>query len=197
VPLLIGSGNVLVDGESRLEAAKLLGLAAAPCIRVDHLTEGEQRLLRLAVNRLGEKGSWDIAELEAEFKELIILDAPIELSGFGADEIDQLVIGEVDAATEVGELEPGSAAKAVAQVGDIFRLGPHRLICGDATDPATIEMVMQGDVARMVFTDEPFNVQIGGHVTGGTHREFVMASGEMTLSSLNSIESGLRLCCPI
>jgi DNA modification methylase len=68
----------------------------------------------------------------------------------------------------------------VAQVGDIFRLGPHRLICGDSTDPATIEMLMRGDVARMVFTDEPFNVQIGGHVTGGTHREFVMASGEMT-----------------
>jgi ParB-like chromosome segregation protein Spo0J len=81
----------VIDGEARLEAAKLLCLASAPCIRVDHLDENEQRLLRLAVNRLGEKGNWEIGELQAEFQELIILDAPVELSGFGSDEIDQLV----------------------------------------------------------------------------------------------------------
>jgi hypothetical protein len=71
-------------------------------------------------------------------------------------------------------------ASAIAQVGDLFLLGPHRLICGDATDPALVKQLMRIDVARMVFTDEPFNVAIGGHVTGGDHREFVMASGEMT-----------------
>jgi hypothetical protein len=86
VPLLIGQDNMVIDGELRLAAARQLGLASVPCIRVDHLNESEQRLLRLAVNRLGEKGSWDIAELEAEFKELIIAEAPIELSGFGSDE---------------------------------------------------------------------------------------------------------------
>jgi ParB-like chromosome segregation protein Spo0J len=67
---------MVIDGESRLAAARQLGLASVPCIRVDHLNESEQRLLRLAVNRLGEKGSWDIAELEVEFKELIIAEAP-------------------------------------------------------------------------------------------------------------------------
>src|ERR1035441_3328090 len=72
VPLLIGKDNVVIDGDSRLEAAKLLGLSSVPCIRVDHLDETEQRLLRLVVNRLGEKGVWDVGELEAEFKELII-----------------------------------------------------------------------------------------------------------------------------
>ena len=66
VPLLIGKDNVVVDGNSRLEAAKLLGLSSVPCIRVDHLDETEQRLLRLAVNRLGEKGIWDISELESK-----------------------------------------------------------------------------------------------------------------------------------
>src|SRR5215469_6835947 len=70
--------------------AKLLGLSSVPCIRVDHLDETEQRLLRLAVNRLGEKGTWDLGELEAEFKELIIADAPIEISGFDADEVEQV-----------------------------------------------------------------------------------------------------------
>jgi DNA modification methylase len=76
--------------------------------------------------------------------------------------------------------EPLPEASAIARVGDLFRLGSHHLICGDATDPAAVRRLMRTDVARMVFTDEPFNVAIGGHVTGGEHREFVMASGEMT-----------------
>src|SRR3954452_6361841 len=151
-----------------------------PCIRVDHLNATEQRLLRLAVNRLAEKGTWDLEELKAEFNELIIEDAPIELSGFGFDEVDHLVIGDNDEATEEGALEPPAERSAVARVGDLFHLGPHRLICGDSSDPEVVRRVMQTDVARMIFTDEPFNVAIGGHVTGGEHREFVMASGEMT-----------------
>ena len=180
VPLLVGKDNVVVDGDSRLEAAKLLGLSSVPCIRVDHLDETEQRLLRLAINRLGEKGSWDIGELEAEFKELIISDAPIEISGFGSDEIDQIVIGGDDDGYEASDLAPLPGASAIARVGDLFLLGSHRLICGDATDSAVVKRLMRTDVARMIFTDEPFNVAIGGHVTGGDHREFVMASGEMT-----------------
>src|SRR5215216_5682200 len=113
VPLLVGKDNVVVDGDSRLEAAKLLGLSSVPCIRVDHLDETEQRLLRLAVNRLGEKGSWDIGELEAEFKELIIADAPIEISGFSSDD-DQVVIGEDEDGCETCDLAPLPGASAIA-----------------------------------------------------------------------------------
>jgi DNA modification methylase len=180
VPLLVGKDNVVVDGDSRLQAAKLLGLSSVPCIRVDHLDETEQRLLRLAVNRLGEKGFWDVGELEAEFKELIIADAPIEISGFGSDEIDQLVIGANEDGCEIGDLAPSPGLPAIARVGDLFLLGPHSLICGDATDPATIRRLMHTDVARFVLTDEPFNVAIG--LTGGEHRELVMASREMSQS---------------
>ena len=79
VPILIGKNNVVIDGEVRLEAAKLLGLDRAPCLRIDHLSEEEQRLLRLAVNRLGEKGQWNLEELKIEFEELILADAPIEI----------------------------------------------------------------------------------------------------------------------
>ena len=68
----------------------------------------------------------------------------------------------------------------MAQAGDLFLLGSHRLLCGDATDPAVIKWLMRTDAARMVLTDEPFNVAIGGHVSRGERREFVMASGEMT-----------------
>jgi ParB-like nuclease domain len=161
VPLLIGKDNVVVDGDSRLQAAKLLGLSSVPCIRVDHLDETEQRLLRLAVNRLGEKGFWDVGELQAEFKELIIADAPIEISGFGADEIDQ-IIGNEDGG-EADDLAPLPGAPAIARVGDLFLLGPHHLICGDATDPAVVRRLMRTDVARMVLTDEPLAAATRGN----------------------------------
>ena len=92
-PLLIGKDNDVINGEIRLEAAKLLGLSRVPCVRVDHLSAQEQRLLRLALNRLSEKGRWDLDELKIEFEELILEDASIEITGFALSEIDQIVIG--------------------------------------------------------------------------------------------------------
>jgi hypothetical protein len=134
----------VIDGETRLEAARQLGLSSVPCIRVDHLDAAEQRLLRLAVNRLAEKGTWDIEELKAEFEELIIEDAPIELSGFSLDEVDHLLIGDDVEATEQGSLKPAPGQRPVARVGDLFQLGLHQLICGDASDPDLVQRLMQG-----------------------------------------------------
>ena len=134
----------------------MLGLSSVPCIRVDHLNETEQRLLRLAVNRLGEKGAWDVGELKAEFEELIIADAPIEITGFGLDEIDDITTADDDnAVSEADEFAALPGGSAIAQVGDLFLLGPHRVICGNAADPDLVSRLMQSDVARMVFTDAP------------------------------------------
>ena len=181
VPILIGKNNLVIDGEARLEAAKLLGLDRAPCVRIGHLSEDEQRVSRLAANRLGEKGQWNLDELKIEFEELILADAPIEISGFSLDEIDQIVIGDELDVAEQGPLEPDPRAAAVARLGDHFQLGPHQLICGDATDPTVLTRLMDGaPPARLILTDEPYNVKIAGHVTGGDHREFAMASGEMS-----------------
>jgi hypothetical protein len=94
--------------------------------------------------------------------------------------VDQVLIGENEDGYEAGDLVPLPGASAIARVNDLFLLGSHFLICGDATDPAVVRLLMRTDVARMVLTDEPLNVAIGGHVTGGDHREFVMASGELT-----------------
>ena len=133
-----------------------------------------QRLLRLAVNRRGEKGSWDLDELEAEFNELIIADAPIEISGLGADEVEQLINEVYEDGQEAVDVVP-TAGSAIARPGDLFRLGAHGLICGDASDPAVIRRLMENDVARFVFTHEPFDVAFGGEVTG-------CKSGQMTES---------------
>ena len=85
------------------------------------------------------------------------------------------------ASLEEGPLEPNPSAAAVAKVGDVFQLGPHHVICGSATEPKTLRRLTHGDdPVRLVFTDEPYNVRISGHVTGGAHREFAMASGEMS-----------------
>src|SRR6516225_3970582 len=180
-PFLIDEQNTVLDGVVRVEAAKLLGLTYIPCIRADHLTAPERRLVRMALNRLSEKGSWNLDELKVELEELVLEDAPIEITGFSMPEIDQIIIGDEPASVETGPLAPAPDAKPTVQVGDIFALGKHRIICGDATDPAVFEILMSDkEKTRLILTDEPYNVPVAGHVTSGAHREFLMASGEMT-----------------
>ena len=137
VPLLVGRDNEIIHGEVSCEAAKQLGLDRLPCVRIGHLSPEEQRVLRLAVNRLAEKGEWDLDALKIEFEELIVTDAPVEISGFTLDEIDQIILGDGADGLEQGPLEPDSAT-AVARVGDIFQLAAHRIVCGDATDPSVL-----------------------------------------------------------
>jgi DNA modification methylase len=180
-PILIGRDTLVLDGAARVEAARCLGLERVPCVRIEHLSDDEQRVLRLAVNRLGETGSWNLETLKIEFEELVLSDAPIEISGFSLDEIDQIVLSDDAGGLEKGPLEPDPFATPMSKLGDIFQLGPHRIACGDATDPEMLRRVLgDGEVARLVLTDEPYNVRIVGNVTKSRHREFAMASGEMS-----------------
>jgi ParB-like chromosome segregation protein Spo0J len=112
-PVLIDERNTVLDGVVRVEAAKLLSLPHIPCIRAEHLNPSEHRLVRIALNRLSEKGSWNLDELKLELEELILEDAPIEITGFSMPEIDQIVIGEEPAAVETGPLEPEPDAKPI------------------------------------------------------------------------------------
>ena len=95
-------------------------------------------------------------------------------------EVDQIIIGDEPALTETGPLAPEPDARPVAQIGDIFAIGKHRIICGDSTDPRSLEALMSDDKARLILTDQPYNVSIADHVTSGDHREFLTASGEMS-----------------
>jgi len=182
VLVLVGAGGLVLDGWIRVEAAKSLGLDHAPCLRIDHLSGTEQRLLRLAVNRLGEKGEWNLDELKVEFTELVFEDAPIEIVGFDAAEIDHIVLDDVEV-VESGPLAPGpTTSVATSRRGDVFALGPHKLMCGDAASSDDLAKLMEDcSSARLILTDEPYNVPIAGHVSG-SHREFIMGSGEMSNS---------------
>jgi DNA modification methylase len=182
-PLLVGKDNLVIDGEARLDVARQLGFVTVPCIMIGHLSKAELRVLRLAINRLSEKGEWDVNALKLEVEELIILEAPVNIIGFSPGEIDQILLDHETVPIEKGPLEPDRATNPVTRLGDVFQVGDHRLICGDATKSETYQALF-GDQpqakAQLIFTDEPYNVKISGHVSGGDHREFAMASGEMS-----------------
>jgi DNA modification methylase len=180
VPVLVDEDGRVLDGWARVEAARQTGIRLLPCVVADHLTAAERRLLRLAINRLGETGRWDLGELKLELNELILEDMPLEISGFSELEIDQITLDEEPEAAEEGPLEPDPVLEAIARPGDIFALGRHRIACGDARDPDLLARLMDGTQARLVLTDVPYNVPIRGHVSGQNHREFAMASGEMS-----------------
>ena len=158
-----------------------------PTIRLEDLTENEIRAYVIADNKLAENAGWDRELLAIELQGLIEidLDFDITITGFEMAEID-ILIGELDtdeeedSADDVPEVSDGPP---VTRPGDIWCIGNHRLICGDSTDPKVYVRLLEGAEAQMVFTDPPYNVAIDGHVSGlgkVKHREFAMASGEMT-----------------
>ena len=186
-PILIDASNTILAGHGRVEAARLLGLAEVPCVRLEHMSAEEKRAYVLADNKLALNAGWDEEILAEELKELLAvdLDFDIGLTGFTVAEIDSLVDGLEP--EEPGDPEedrlPEDDGEARCRPGDIWQLGPHRLICGSSLDERTVVALMAGEKARMVFTDPPYNVPIDGHVGGlgkVRHREFAMASGEMT-----------------
>ncbi len=181
-PILIDPDGRIVDGVLVAQVLKDEGYTEAAVVVVTGRSPDELRLIRLALNRLPQDAGWNKALLAKEFRELIDLSFDLELTGFDAVEIDMSLAIDEPGAGEVEDAPPEPAAgPAVAQVGDLWRLGEHRLVCGDARDPAALARLMDGRQARMMFTDPPYNVAINGFVAGrGRHREFSMASGEMS-----------------
>jgi DNA modification methylase len=184
-PVLIDGSNQVLAGHGRVEAAKLLGLEHVPTLRIEHLTDAEKRAYVIADNKLAEKAGWSDEILKIELQELINLDFDVELTGSSAGEIDVLLDGEdadgEDADDALPPVRPDCGA--VTRLGDCWRAGDHLLVCGDARDEATYRRLMSGERARYCITDSPYNVPIDGHATGlgrTHHREFAMASGEMT-----------------
>lgn len=182
VPVLINAEDKIVSGNGRLEAARSLGMATVPCIRISHLDDSALRVFAIAENQLGQLAGWDTETLKIELQELssIELGFSLELTGFSAAKIDSLILGG-DSGADAGDRIPEVQQEPVSRLGDLWLLGDQRLYCGDATASASFEVLMAGERARVVITDPPYNVAIDGHVTGGgKHGEFVMASGEMT-----------------
>ncbi len=187
-PVLIDRHAEILAGHGRVEAARKLGLETVPCVRLEHLDEAQKRAYILADNRLAEKAGWDREILAIELQHLTTIDVDFDvtLTGFEMGEVD-LLLGagqDTEAKADPADAVPAVATGvAVTRPGDIWQIGHHRLICGDALAPETYARLLAGERAQMVFTDPPYNVKIDGHVSGlgaAKHREFALASGEMS-----------------
>ena len=188
VPILVDRHDNIISGHGRLLACAELGLAEVPTLCLDHLTPAQARAFMIADNRLTEIGTWDDRLLAKQLKELSVqgLDFALEVTGFEMGEIDLRIASleeplepEDDPADMVLDVPIG---QPLSKIGDDWILGPHRVLCGNALDPAAFAALMGEERAAMIFTDPPYNVPIDGHASGlGAihHRPFPMASGEM------------------
>lgn len=187
VPILIDDTGVIIAGHGRVEAAKFLGLVEVPAILVKDLSEAQKRAFMLADNKLATLAGFDRERLAIEIPELTQLliaeDLDITITGFDIPEIDQLAVDfaelTADPAEETLRLPTGPS---VTKPGEIWLLGKHRLMCGNARIVSDIDRLMNGSRAAMAFLDPPYNVRVSNVVGRGTikHREFSEASGEMT-----------------
>ncbi len=189
-PVLVDAGGGVIAGHGRIEAAKLLGITHVPTIRIDHMTEAQKRAYIIADNRLAEIAGWDreLLALELQFLTNLELEFDATVTGFESPDIDVL-IQELDldrAGNEADEIpDIDRLAPPVSRLGDLWLLGEHRLLCADAMKQDPFSRLLQDAKAQMIFTDPPYNVRIDGNVCGlGAikHREFEMASGEMSES---------------
>ena len=182
MPVLIDEANVILSGHGRVEAAKQLKLASIPVRVASGWSASDKRAYVIADNKLALLSTWDLTLLKGEIEILIAEDFAIETTGFSTGEIDLMF--EDPGASDPGDLQPEDVAEEViSRPGDLWRLGDHRLLCGDALVPASYETVLASENAQMAITDPPYNVRIDGHAGGlgkVKHKEFAMASGEMS-----------------
>lgn len=182
-PILIDDQHVLIAGHGRLEAAKSLGHEHVPSIMVQGLSEAKKRALMLADNKIAANAGWDRGILKQELEELINLDDfAIELTGFEPPEIDQLLLDMEDNSADPADICPDAPGDAISRQGDLWLLGEHRLLCGDARDAEHLDRLCGAERVSMAFLDPPYNVRVADIVGRGKtkHNEFAMGSGEMT-----------------
>lgn len=178
-PILVDARGAVIAGLARIAAAKTLGRTHAPAIRVEHLSEDEIRAYRIADNKLAEGADWDLDTLRIEIGELVELDFDMEAIGFEIGEIDVLLDDGADEEPAV----PETPDVPVTRLGDVWHIGPHRLVCGDSLKAETYDVLLGAETVDAVFTDAPYNVPVDKHISGLgkiKHREFAMASGEMS-----------------
>ena len=174
-PILAGSDGIIVAGHGRLAAAQKLGLTIVPVVVLDHLTPTQRRALVIADNRIAENAGWDDAMLRIELEALQLEGFDLDITGFDADALAELIAGDEpdnegqtdeDAVPEIGETP-------ISRPGDVWIMGQHRLLCGDATDPASYDTLLGTERVAMIFQDPPYNVDYANSPKDklrGTHR---------------------------
>jgi DNA modification methylase len=160
VPCLVDERGVLIAGHGRLLAARKLGLADVPVIRLDHLTDAQARAFRIADNQIAVNAGWDDATLSTELARLKEDGVDLELLGFPESEFDRLLDGLGGGSGASGDEDdvPEPPVDPVTRSGDLWLLGTHRLLCGDATVANDVERLLGGAVPHLMVTDPPYGV---------------------------------------
>lgn len=186
-PILTDEQKNVIAGHGRLLGALELELKDVPVIVTTDLTDAEKRALALADNRIAANAGWDRKILAAEFRHLAALlpeiNLDISITGFDPAEIDALAVDFTDPEQDpADEIPTPDSSKAISKTGDLWVLGEHRLLCGDACSDSDLRQLMGRKRGAMVFADTPYNIRIGAAVGRGKtkHREFASASGEMS-----------------
>lgn len=195
-PILVDASGAIIAGHGRLLAAKSLGMVDVPTIALPHLSEAQKRSLRIADNKIALGAGWDLDLLKLELSELAVIDVDFDLTitGFSGGEIDVILKGQPDPEDDI---VPAVPVTPRSRPGDIWILGEHRVGCGDGRDLGFLQAVVgEGAKVDSAFLDPPYNVRINGHANAkGRHREFAMASGEMSEAAFRGFLSETLGAC--
>lgn len=157
-PIVIDEGNEIINGHTRMLAAKKLGLTKVPCILADDLSDEEKKAFRLADNKTSELAEWDFDLLNSELEELTEMDLDFDMSDFGFEELEELEDIEV----VEDDYSPDEEIIYKTKAGDVWLLGNHRLMCGDSTKQNDVDKLMNGIKADLLLTDPPYNINYQG-----------------------------------
>lgn len=158
-PILVGEEGDVVAGHGRLAAARLLALEEVPVIQLAGLTEFQRRQLMLADNRIALNAGWDIEMLHLELKDLSMMGADLSVLGFTAQDLATALNSGVTVGLADENETPEPAETTVSSLGEIWCLGPHRIACGDSTDPAIVSALLDGVKPQLMVTDPPYGVE--------------------------------------
>lgn len=196
-PVLVDHDGRILAGHGRVAAAMQLGMREVPVLCIGDLSPAERKAYALADNKIALNAGWDQELLAFELQELIEIDFEVELTGFSLAEIDFTLDAAKNSSPDGHDAPedciPPMAEEAVTRPGDIWLLGRHRLLCGDARSSSDLELLMGSRRADIIFTDPPYNVPIDGHVCGLgriRHRDFAMGTGEMSAAQFSDFLAG-------
>jgi DNA methylase/ParB-like nuclease domain len=190
-PVLIDRDNSIIAGHGRVQAAKSIGMLQVPTICLENLDPNQVRAFILADNKLAELAGWDKKILAIELQHLLTLDETFDLTvtGFQIAEVDLILQEGAGEELQEDVVDVDETKPAVTRLGDLWHLGKHRVLCGNALEEAYYQRSMGKKRAKLIFADVPFNLRIQGHVSGNgpvRHREFAFASGEMSQTEFTS-----------
>lgn len=161
-PILVAEDNTILAGHGRLAAALKLGLKKVPCVKENHLTETQKRAYIIADNKLSFNAGWDSELLAVELSELEGADFNLDLLGFDEAELSSIFDADKDVSDDDFDVEKELEEPCFSKTGDIWTLGKHRVICGDATKLETYKTLLENTKVNLVVTDPPYNVNYEG-----------------------------------